>query len=54
MDGRLAQAVMSIPAIKAVAIGAGTEASSLPGSEIHDEIAYNRETKEFIRETNRV
>ena len=53
LDGRLAQAVMSIPAVKALAIGAGTEASSLPGSEIHDEIAYNSETKEFIRETNR-
>ncbi len=53
LDGRLAQAVMSIPAVKAVAIGAGTEASSLPGSEIHDEIAYNSETKKFIRETNR-
>ena len=53
LDGRLAQAVMSIPAIKAVSIGAGTEASSLPGSEIHDEISYNNETKEFIRETNR-
>lgn len=53
LDGLLAQAVMSIPAVKAVAIGAGTEASSLPGSEIHDEIAYNNETKEFIRETNR-
>src|SRR5229473_3221099 len=53
LDGRLAQAVMSIPAVKAVAIGAGTEASSLPGSEVHDEIAYNGETKEFIRATNR-
>lgn len=53
LDGRLAHAVMSIPAVKAVAIGAGTEASSLPGSEIHDEIAYNSETKEFIRATNR-
>ena len=53
LDGRLAQAVMSIPAVKAVSIGAGTEASSLPGSEVHDEIAYNDETKEFIRETNR-
>jgi chorismate synthase len=53
LDGRLAQAVMSIPAVKAVAIGAGIEASGLPGSEIHDEIAYNNETKEFIRETNR-
>jgi chorismate synthase len=53
LDGLLAQAVMSIPAVKAVAIGAGAEASSLPGSEVHDEIAYNSETREFIRETNR-
>src|SRR5215470_14613912 len=53
LDGRLAQALMSIPAVKAVAIGAGAEASSLPGSEVHDEIAYNAESKEFIRETNR-
>ncbi len=53
LDGRLAQAIMSIPAVKAVSIGAGSEASALPGSEVHDEIAYNVETKEFIRETNR-
>jgi chorismate synthase len=53
LDGRLAQAIMSIPAVKAVSIGAGTEASALPGSEVHDEIAYNNQTKEFIRETNR-
>jgi chorismate synthase len=53
LDGRLAQAIMSIPAVKAVSIGAGTEASALPGSEVHDEIAYNNETKEFIRDTNR-
>ena len=52
LDGLLAQAVMSIPAVKAVSIGAGAEASSLPGSEVHDEIAYNSETREFIRETN--
>ena len=53
LDGRLAQAVMSIPAVKAVAIGAGAQASSLPGSEVHDEISYSEETKEFIRHTNR-
>jgi chorismate synthase len=53
LDGRLAQAIMSIHAVKAVAIGSGLEASSLPGSEVHDEISYNDETKEFIRETNR-
>lgn len=53
LDGRLAQAVMSIPAVKAVAIGAGAVASSLPGSEVHDEIGYNEATKEFLRLTNR-
>src|SRR6185436_7464392 len=53
LDGKLAQALMSIPAVKAVSIGAGSEASSLPGSEVHDEIGYNEGTKEFIRATNR-
>jgi chorismate synthase len=53
LDGRLAQAIVSIPAVKAMSIGSGIEAASLPGSEVHDEIAYNAETKEFIRETNR-
>ena len=53
LDGRLAQAIMSIPAVKAVAIGAGAQASSLPGSEVHDEIGYNKGTQEFIRATNR-
>ena len=53
LDGRLAQAVMSIPAVKAVAIGAGTEASGLPGSEVHDEIAYDESSRQFIRQTNR-
>jgi len=38
LDGRLAQAMMSIPAIKAVGIGRGAAAASLPGSRIHDEI----------------
>jgi chorismate synthase len=38
LDGRLAQALMSIHAIKAVGIGLGAEGSSLPGSRVHDEI----------------
>ena len=38
LDGRLAQAIMSIPAIKAVGIGRGPVAASLPGSKLHDEI----------------
>ncbi|HYV24636.1 MAG TPA: chorismate synthase [Pyrinomonadaceae bacterium] len=53
LDGRFAQAIMSIHAVKAVAIGAGIEASSLPGSQVHDEISYKEETKEFTRATNR-
>jgi chorismate synthase len=38
LDGRLAQALMSIPAIKAVGIGLGPRVSDLPGSQVHDEI----------------
>jgi chorismate synthase len=38
LDGRLAQALMSIPAIKAVGIGRGPAVASLPGSRLHDEI----------------
>ena len=38
LDGRLAQALMSIPAIKAVGIGAGATVGDLPGSKVHDEI----------------
>ncbi|HEY0097616.1 MAG TPA: chorismate synthase [Pyrinomonadaceae bacterium] len=53
LDGRLAQALMSIPAVKAVAIGAGVEASALAGSEVHDEIGYERESRRFTRPTNR-
>lgn len=38
LDGRLAQALMSIPAIKAVGVGLGPEAATRPGSRVHDEI----------------
>lgn len=38
LDGRLAQALMSIPAIKGVGIGIGPEAAARPGSRVHDEI----------------
>jgi len=38
LDGRLAQALMSIPAIKAVGIGRGPAVAGLPGSRVHDEI----------------
>jgi len=38
LDGLLAQALMSIQAIKAVGIGVGPEVGGLPGSKVHDEI----------------
>jgi chorismate synthase len=38
LDGRLAQALMSIPAIKGVGVGLGPEAAYRPGSRVHDEI----------------
>ena len=38
LDGRLAQAMMSIPAIKAVGLGLGPEVAARPGSRVHDEI----------------
>ena len=41
LDGRLAQAVMSVQAIKGVEIGLGFEAARRPGSEVHDPIVYN-------------
>ena len=38
LDGQLAQALMSIQAIKAVGIGRGPDVGHLPGSQVHDEI----------------
>jgi chorismate synthase len=38
LDGRLAQALMSIQAIKAVGVGRGPRVGDLPGSQVHDEI----------------
>ncbi|MEK6286121.1 MAG: chorismate synthase [Acidobacteriota bacterium] len=53
IDGRLAQAIMCIPAVKAVEIGAGVEVSRGTGSQIHDEIGYNSAERGFTRPTNR-
>ncbi|HMV98529.1 MAG TPA: chorismate synthase [Acidobacteriota bacterium] len=53
LSARLAQAIMSIQAVKAFEIGAGVEVSRLPGSQTHDEIGYNSETQQYTRLTNR-
>ena len=52
LDGRLAQCLMSIPAIKGVEIGLGMEGAALPGSQVHDEIFYSPE-RGFYHRTNR-
>lgn len=51
IDGRLAQAVMSIPAVKAVEIGAGVDSAHLKGSQMHDEIFMGK-GKSIYRQTN--
>jgi chorismate synthase len=53
LDGRLAQAVMSIQAVKGVEIGAGVAAATSYGSEVQDEIGYDASRKQFTRPTNR-
>jgi chorismate synthase len=52
LDGRLAQAVVSIQSIKGVTIGPAWEVSSSPGSEAHDEIFFSPE-RGYYRESNR-
>ena len=52
LDGRLAQAMLSIQAIKAVSIGDGVEVAGLPGSQAHDEIFWEAEDG-YRRQTNR-
>jgi len=51
LDGRIAQAFMSIHAVKAVEIGTGVLNASIPGSQVHDEIFHDGER--FTRNTNR-
>jgi chorismate synthase len=53
LDGRLAQAVMSIQAVKGVEIGAGITAAGSFGSEVQDEISYDKAGKRFRRSSNR-
>ncbi len=52
LDGRLAQALMSIQAIKGVEVGLGFKTARLPGSKVHDEIFYTPE-RGYYRITNR-
>ena len=56
LDGRIGQAMMSIPAVKGVGVGIGFEAAKLPGSAVHDEIISSGErarSANLRRRTNR-
>ncbi|PYQ28557.1 MAG: chorismate synthase [Acidobacteria bacterium] len=52
LDGRIGQAILSIHAVKAVAIGDGVSASRKIGSEVHDAIYFDDERR-YHRNTNR-
>lgn len=51
LDGRLAQAVMSTPAVKSVEIGLGAKCADETGSKVHDEI-FTDENNKIYRKTN--
>ena len=53
LDGRLAQALMSIQAVKGVFIGGADEAAAYFGSKVQDTIGYDRERSEFTRGSNK-
>lgn len=52
LDGKIAQAVLSIQAFKGVEFGIGFEAAERRGSQVHDEILYSDENG-FERRSNR-
>jgi chorismate synthase len=52
LSARLAMAAMSIQAMKGVEIGMGFEAARRFGSEVHDEIFYDKHARRFYRKTN--
>ena len=53
LDAKLAAAIVSINAFKGVEFGIGFEAARKPGSEVHDEIVWEKE-KGYFRKTNRL
>ena len=53
IDGRLAQALMSIQAVKGVEIGEGFDVAGRRGSEAHDPIGWDDSAGEYRRESDR-
>ncbi len=52
LDGKLAQALMSVQAIKGIESGIGFRSADLFGSQVHDEIHYRKDKRGFYRKTN--
>jgi len=52
LDARISHAMMSIPAMKGVEIGLGFEAGARFGSEVHDQIYYDKDSKKYFRSSN--
>jgi chorismate synthase len=53
LDGRLAQAIVSMQAVKGVEVGFAAEGAASFGSRVQDTIQYNREERRFTRGANR-
>src|SRR5712692_3720827 len=53
LDGRLAQAIVSMQAVKGVEVGFAAEGSASFGSKVQDTIHYSREERRFTRGANR-
>ena len=53
LSGLIASALMSIPSVKGAEVGSGFSNARSRGSEVHDEIHYDRRRRQFFRKTNR-
>jgi chorismate synthase len=53
LDGRLAQAIVSMQAVKGVEVGFAQDGAAAFGSKVQDTIQYNRDEKRFARGANR-
>lgn len=53
LSGLVARALLSIPSVKGAEVGSGFSNARARGSEVHDEIRYDRRRRAFFRKTNR-
>ncbi len=53
LDGRLAQAIVSMQAVKGVEVGSASLQAASPGSKVQDTIHYNKQARQFYRGSNK-